>query len=160
MIFWDFKFLSDCCGERKGDATSFLLRFVSFVNYVLTLFMCENCTAIGSGDMYNINECNSSYIKKLFPALRYYRLSLLRTLNRVPRVSAIKGVDCTIRKCALVSNVASCVIKFLRFNQLFGVQRHEDVSYKVRVTQLSVLTYTVIYYLYNVKPSAVENRFL
>ena len=48
--FMDFKFFSDCCGERKGGATSFLLRFVLFVNKVLTLFICENCTAIGSGD--------------------------------------------------------------------------------------------------------------
>ena len=27
-----------------------MLRFVLFVNKVLTLFICENCTAIGSGD--------------------------------------------------------------------------------------------------------------
>ena len=36
--------------ELKGDARSVLLRFVSFVNKVLTLFIRETCTTIGSRD--------------------------------------------------------------------------------------------------------------
>ena len=50
MVLVYYKFLSDCCGELKGDASFALLQFVLFVNKDLTLLICENCTAIGSGD--------------------------------------------------------------------------------------------------------------
>ena len=36
--------------EWKGDASCVLLRFIVFVNKDVTLFICENYTAIGSGD--------------------------------------------------------------------------------------------------------------
>ena len=49
-VFVTYKFFSDCCGEWKADASRVLLRFIVFVNKDVTLFICENCTAIGSGD--------------------------------------------------------------------------------------------------------------
>ena len=50
IAFLYYKFFSKCCGEWEGDASFVLLRFVMFLNKVLTLFICENCTAICSGD--------------------------------------------------------------------------------------------------------------
>ena len=41
MVFVYHKFCSDCCGESEGDASFVLLRFVLFVNKVLTLLI--NC---------------------------------------------------------------------------------------------------------------------
>ena len=49
-VFVTYKFFSDCFGEWKGDASCVLLRFIVFVNKDVTLFICENYTAIGSGD--------------------------------------------------------------------------------------------------------------
>ena len=38
IVFVSYKFFSDCCGEWKGDASFVLLRFVLWVNKVLTLY--------------------------------------------------------------------------------------------------------------------------
>ena len=50
MVFVYYKCCSDCCGESEGDANFVLLRFVLFVNKVLTLLIYENYFATGSGD--------------------------------------------------------------------------------------------------------------
>ena len=47
------------CGERKRGASSVLLRFVLFVSKVVMLFMCKNCTVIGSGD----TACKESSVR-------------------------------------------------------------------------------------------------
>ena len=41
--------------ELKGDVSPVLSRFVLFV---LTLLICENCTAIGSGDNVQYKQNN------------------------------------------------------------------------------------------------------
>ena len=78
MVFVHYKFFSACC-----TCCSEMQVLLCYDNKVLTLFICENCTAVMALEtMYYINKCNSSNIKKLFLAPRYYELSLLRTLNR------------------------------------------------------------------------------
>ena len=89
MIFWDFKFFSDCCGERKGDATSFLLRFVSFVNYVPTLFMCENCTAIGSGDNVQCKQMKFLLYQKIVSCTPL--LQTLAITDTKPRPESVRN---------------------------------------------------------------------
>ena len=71
MVFVYYKCCSDCCGESEGDASFVLLRFVLFVNKVLTLLIYENYFAIVLETMYNINKCNSSNIKTFSLAPRF-----------------------------------------------------------------------------------------
>ena len=42
MVLVYYKFFSDCCGEWEGDASFVLLRFILFVNKVLTVSIYEN----------------------------------------------------------------------------------------------------------------------